>query len=204
MTEVILLSGGVESSALLYRERQRGSSLHALFIDYGQRAATREYAAAQAQCAGTGTALTRLDMGSVGHVFRAHQSHKLHVPLPHRNLVALSLGLSFAAQIGAAAVYLALNLEDGQGAYPSASGTFVERFQGLAAALGEIRVATPLVHLTKAEIIRAGAAEGIDFSNTYSCLLGYPVHCGQCPQCRKRRAAFAAAGVSEPGGFYRR
>ena len=48
-----------------------------------------------------------------------------------------------------------------------------------------------------------GATLGVDFDTTYSCLLGYPVHCGRCPQCRKRRMAFVEAGIAEPEGFYR-
>ena len=55
----------------------------------------------------------------------------------------------------------------------------------------------------KSEVVRRGATLGVDFDTTYSCLLGYPVHCGRCPQCRKRRMAFTEAGVAEPEGFYR-
>jgi 7-cyano-7-deazaguanine synthase len=59
------------------------------------------------------------------------------------------------------------------------------------------------VGLTKTEVVARGASLGVDYETTYSCLLGYPLHCGRCPQCMKRRAAFHEAGYTEPEGFYR-
>lgn len=199
MKNIILLSGGVESTTLLYSE---GAEAEALFIDYGQRAAAREEAAAGYHCTQRAVPLTVLDMAAVGETFRAGQHLRLHVPLPHRNLVALSLGLSFAAQRQAQRLCLALNRDDTH-AYASASLSFVEHFQALAGTLGDIEIATPLIALSKAEVIAQGAARGVDYTQTYSCLLGYAVHCGSCPQCLKRRAAFAEAGRREPSGFYR-
>lgn len=201
MSEVILLSGGVESTTLLHMQYTQ-SDLHPVFIDYGQRAATQEYHAATTQCTQLGLTLKKLDMAQVGHDFREGQSQKLHVPLPHRNLIALSLGLSYATQINAERVFLALNLEDTQ-AYPSASETFITQFQALASLLGSIKISTPLRTLTKAQIIQQGVTLGVDFQTTYSCLLGYPLHCGHCPQCKHRIAAFKVAGMSENSGFYR-
>jgi 7-cyano-7-deazaguanine synthase len=126
----------------------------------------------------------------------------MHVPLPHRNLVALSVGLSYATQLGASRLLLALNREDTQ-SYPSASETFIEKFQAMAAVLGDIELAVPLCNDTKAQIIRQGHLLGVDYSHTYSCLLGHVQHCGHCPQCLHRRAAFRQAEIQEPDGFYR-
>ena len=201
MSDVILLSGGIESSTLLHMQYGQ-NELHPLFIDYGQRAGEQEFSAAQQQCARLGLQLKKLDMAQTGHDFRAGQSKKLHVPLPHRNLVALSLGLSYATQIGAGRLMLALNLEDTL-AYPSASTAFITKFQEMADVLGSVEIATPLAALSKAQIIRQGTALGMDYAQTYSCLLGYPQHCGQCPQCLHRREAFRQAGEQEPAGFYR-
>ena len=202
MTQLILLSGGVESATLLWMEAARGRP-QAVFADYGQRAARREQQAAEAQCAALGLALKVLDLASLGASFRAGQSKQMHVPLPHRNLVILSIALSYATQIGADSVFLALNREDTE-AYPSATPAFIEHFQALANTLGGICIRTPLNDITKAEIIRQGQALGLDYSSTYSCLLGYDRHCGRCPQCLKRQAAFAEAGVPERPGFYQR
>lgn len=197
---VLLLSGGVESATLLHDQRRPG--LRALFLDYGQRAARAEHAAAQWQCGRAGVPLVALDMGAVGDAFRAGQSQKWHVPLPHRNLVALSVALSYATQMQAPALYLALNADDAQ-AYPSASGAFVAAFGALARTLGNVALFTPYADLTKAQVIARGRALGVDYARTYSCLLGYAQHCGHCPQCLKRRAAFAEAGAAEPPKTYR-
>ena len=201
MAEIILLSGGIESSTLLHILHHQ-TEMHAVFVDYGQRAATQEHEAALAQCAALGLTLIKLDMSSVGDAFRAGQSKKLHVPIPHRNLIVLSLGISYAAQLNVQRVNLAVNLEDTL-AYPSASQKFLDQFRSVAQTLGDFDLATPLSTLSKAEIIQRGVQLGADYLHTYSCLLGYNRHCGVCPQCTHRRNAFNSAGVAEPENFYK-
>ncbi|MEJ2685802.1 MAG: 7-cyano-7-deazaguanine synthase [Gammaproteobacteria bacterium] len=198
---IVLLSGGIESTTLLHQERQRHAPV-GLFVDYGQRGAARERRAAQTQCDRLGVVLRELNMGTVGEAFREGLDRRLHVPLPHRNLVVLSLGLSFADNHGARRLALALNREDAD-SYASASNDFLEGFRTLARTLSPIEIATPLIALSKAEVIVLGTALGVGFADTYSCLLGYPQHCGSCPQCLKRRAAFEAAGQRDPT-VYRR
>ena len=202
MPEVILLSGGIESTTLLHMLYAQ-CNLCPVFVDYGQRAAEQEYLAARTQCARLDLDLKKLDMSQVGNDFREGQTKKLHVPLPHRNLVALSLGLSYATQLGASRLYLALNQEDTL-RYPSASLGFLTQFQALAGILGSVDILAPLVGLPKAQIIQHGLSLGVDYTLTYSCLLGYPVHCGHCPQCHNRQEAFREAGQKEPVSFYRK
>lgn len=185
---VLLLSGGIESSTLLHDKR--AEPLHALFMNYGQRAAQVEAAAAAWQCEATGVPLTTLDLHAVGDTFRAQRAEKWHVPLPHRNLVALGLAVSFAAQIRAPRVYIALNREDAE-AYPSGGGKFLEIFRHLTATLDPITIDAPYADLTKSEVVALGRRLGVDYSRTYSCLLGHPEPCGRCDQCRKRAAALA-------------
>lgn len=197
ISQVILLSGGVESATLLHAEREHGL-LHPVFIDYAQRAAAQERRAAAAQCAALGLSLKRLDMAELGRAFREGQSKQYHVPLPHRNLVILGVGLSYASQVGAQRLCLALNREDLAG-YASAGPSFLQAFRALAATLERIEVATPFAHLGKAEIIRMGHGLGVDYRYTYSCLLGRMPPCGRCPQCLKRKTAFAAARLPDPG-----
>ena len=201
MPEVILLSGGIESTTLLHMS-PTPSDFYPVFIDYGQRAAQQENLAALAHCVKLGLKFKKLNMSQVGHDFREEQHNKMHVPLPHRNLIALSLGLSYATQLGANRVHIALNQEDTQ-AYPSASMAFLKQFQAMASALGPFEISAPLIHLSKASIIQRGKLLGVDYTTTYSCLLGYRNHCGHCPQCKKRQAAFIEAGNREPTGFYR-
>ncbi len=198
MVEIVLLSGGIDSVTLLYLKQRDGTQLHALFADYGQRAAAEERRAAQYHADLLDVPLTRLDLAQVGETFRAGQTQRLHVPLPHRNLVALALGLSYAAQIGAQRIHLALNRDDVT-AYPSASQLFLERFNTMARSLGEFVVETPLLALDKTEVIQQALALKIDLNQTYSCLLGYPKACGHCPQCVHRGAALLAAGLPKEG-----
>ena len=199
---VLLLSGGVESTTLLHQLAQSGEQLQAIFIDYGQRAAPHERRAVADHCERLGVEVVPLDLARVGHVFRRGQERKAHVPLPHRNLVALSLALSYATNLGARRLYLGVNRDDTL-EYPSASHAFLAQFRLVAGLLGDVELRTPYANLGKSEAVRRGDELGVDFETTYSCLLGYPVHCGRCPQCRMRRAAFDAAGIAEPTGFYR-
>ncbi len=199
---ILLLSGGVESTTLLHQLARAGEPTQALFIDYGQRAAPLERRAAEDQCASLGVELVALDLARVGAAFRRGQDRKAHVPLPHRNLVALSLGLSYATNLGAGRLYLAANRDDALD-YPSASHAFLAQFRLVCGLLGGVELRTPYVDLAKPEVVRRGVTLGVDYDTTYSCLLGYAVHCGRCPQCQKRRAAFRAAAVEERAGFYR-
>jgi 7-cyano-7-deazaguanine synthase len=199
---VLLLSGGVESVTLLHQLVDAGEPVQALFIDYGQRGAPHELAAAEDHTSRVGVELIRLDLSRVGDTFRAGQERKHHVPLPHRNLVALSLGLSYATNIAATRLYLAANENDTRD-YAASSHAFLAQFRLIAGLLGDVDLRTPLVGLSKTEVVARGMQLGVDYATTYSCLLGYPVHCGRCPQCVKRREAFHEAGYEEPAGFYR-
>ena len=199
---VLLLSGGVESTTLLHQLAQSGEQLQAIFIDYGQRAEPHERRAVADHCERLGVEVVPLDLARVGDVFRRGQERKAHVPLPHRNLVALSLALSYATNLGARRLYLGVNRDDTL-EYPSASHAFLAQFRLVAGLLGDVELRTPYANLGKSEAVRRGDELGVDFETTYSCLLGYPVHCGRCPQCRMRRAALDAAGIAEPTGFYR-
>ena len=203
MKTVVLLSGGIDSSVLLRRLAADGGELAPLFVDYGQRARWQEQEAARWQSRALRLDLTTLDMAAVGEGFRAGETKKFHVPIPQRNLVALALGVAWADKIGAGRVALAVNRDDALD-YASASPPFLAAFATATEALGPFRLETPLAELSKGEVIRLGAELRVDFAHTYSCLLGYPRQCGGCPQCRKRRAAFDVAEISEPPGLYRR
>ena len=199
---ILLLSGGVESTTLLAQLAAAGEPVQGLFIDYGQRGAVEERRASETHAERLGVELVPLDLARVGAAFRSGQERKAHVPLPHRNLVALSLGLSYAANLGAKRFYLAANREDAA-EHAASSHAFLAQFRIICGLLGETELRTPYLDFSKADVIKRGVQLGVDYDTTYSCLLGYPVHCGRCPQCLKRRDAFRAAGVDEPAGFYR-
>lgn len=201
MRVVLLLSGGVESSTLL-RLEARTHEVVPIFLDYAQRAAAQEWIAAQAQCGQLAVRPpVRLDLARVGETFRAGQEKKYHVPLPHRNVVALSLALSYAVQGSAQAIAIAVTADDDL-AYASASANFIAHFRSICLMLDGVDIRTPLANLHKHEVVRHGVQLGVDFSTTYSCLLGYARHCGRCPQCAKRKAAFEIAEIAEPADFY--
>lgn len=194
---LLLLSGGIESATLLAREAA-GRAVIPLVVDYGQRGALRERDAATRQCRCHGLEPVLLDLSGLAERFREGLGRRPHVPLPHRNLVILALAVSYAGRGGVDRVMLALNRDD-LGAYPSAAMPFLERFRILVEGLQPgLEVSTPLIDLDKAAVIRLGHALGVDFSATWSCLLGYEHHCGACPQCRSRKAAFRAAGIEDP------
>ncbi|KAG0564830.1 hypothetical protein M758_8G139500 [Ceratodon purpureus] len=202
-SSVVLMSGGIESAALLYHWRSSSALLHPLYINYGQRGAAMEEQASDKICTKLGLQLSRIDMSGVGEQFRALQRQaKSFVPLPHRNLVILGLAASYASQLGSNVVALGLNKED-LGSYSSASQTFLDSFRSTAASLQPpVTLLTPLSHLTKAEVISLGKSLGVPLGDTYSCMVGRPVHCGRCHQCRSRQLAFASASEQEPAGFY--
>lgn len=195
---VVLLSGGVESVTLLHQEHRSGT-IAALFVNYAQRAAKREHWAAMTQCLKLGIPMETLDLSHVGLCFsRAYRQWRPHIPLPHRNLVLLSLALSFADASGATRLCLALNREDVD-LYPGSSSAFINDFRLLTADLTKITVETPLITLRKAEIIQLGLRLGVNYAETYSCLLGRQRPCGRCPQCLRRQQAFAISGRPDPG-----
>ena len=193
---LVLLSGGIESLTLLHLER-RGGATQALFVDYGQRAALRERACALAQCRELDVPLATFELATLGETFRRGHTWRAHVPLPHRNLALLGLAFSYAADRGLRRLCLALNQDDTL-AYASASTPFVDAFRTLSATLDDIEISTPLLHWSKSEVIRQGLALGVDYALSYSCLLGRPIPCGSCPQCEKRRLAFAEIGCVDP------
>lgn len=200
---VLLLSGGVASVTLLHQlVLARGEPVQAVFVDHGQRHARQELAAAEGHATRLGVELVDLDLARVGETFRNAQARPHAVPLPHRNLVLLALGLSYAANLGAGQLHFAASAEDTRD-QASASHAFLAQFRLTCGLLGDVELATPLVGLTRTEVVARGVGLGVDYGTTYSCLLGLPQHCGRCPPCLRRRAAFHEAGYAEPERFYK-
>lgn len=189
---VVLVSGGVDSTVLLYQlvERARAHELRVLplFVDYAQRAARLEYEAVYWHCRRLVLNLFTLDLSRVGEAFGRARSMKPHIPLPHRNLVVLGLALSYAAAEGASAISLGV-IRDDLDTYPSASLPFLEAFRQVVPTLGSVSFETPLVGWSKAQVVAEGRRLGVDFDQTYSCMLGRELHCGHCTQCQRRAKA---------------
>ncbi|HKJ76080.1 MAG TPA: 7-cyano-7-deazaguanine synthase QueC [Gammaproteobacteria bacterium] len=214
---VVLVSGGLDSATTLAVARAEGYRCHALSFDYGQRHRV-ELEAARRVAESLGAEEHRvmpLDLRLFGG--SALTDDGIDVPaeagegipvtyVPARNTIFLSLALAWAEVIPAADLFIGVNAVDYSG-YPDCRPEFVEAFERLAN-LGTkagveghpFRVHAPLIHLTKAQIIRRGHALGVDYARTVSCYDPDETGraCGVCDSCRLRAAGFREAGVPDP------
>jgi len=214
---VVLLSGGLDSATALVLARQAGYQCYALSFNYGQRALA-ELQAAEAIAHQLGVIehkTIRFDLGDIGG--SALTDHSIDVPdqlhqgvpvtyVPARNTLFLSMALGWAEVLEAEAIFIGVNAVDYSG-YPDCRPAFIEAFQAMAnvatkAALEgkPIRIETPLIDLTKAQIIQQGVAAGLDYSLTVSCYQADSQGraCGVCDSCRLRAQGFAEAAVADP------
>jgi 7-cyano-7-deazaguanine synthase len=220
---VVLLSGGIDSTTTLAVARQRGFETFALTFRYGQRHAAEIEAArrvAQALDAAAHEIVT-IDLRAFGGASAltgeaaVPKNRPLHeigrgIPVtyvPARNTIFLSFALAWAEVLGAWDVFLGVNALDYSG-YPDCRPEFIGAFERLAnlatkaAVEGrrKLTVHTPLIHLSKAEIIREGVALGVDYALTLSCYDPSPEDraCGRCDACALRRKGFQEADVADP------
>lgn len=212
---VVLVSGGLDSATVLAMAQDQGFECHALTVDYGQRHRS-ELIAAQRVCNALGVSLKtlKIDLRAIGG---SALTDDISVPeqegegipvtyVPARNTVMLSLALGYAEVLGASLLAIGVNAVDYSG-YPDCRPEFIDAFEALAnvatkAAVegARLRLFTPLIDLTKGEIIQAGVALGVDYGLTVSCYQADDEGraCGRCDSCRIRQAGFAQAGVADP------
>ena len=214
---VVLLSGGVDSATTLALALRDGYACHALSVDYGQRhRAELDAAARLAQVLGaTQHRTVRLDLTMFGGSALTDKSipvpteQSAGIPttyVPARNTIMLSLALAWAEVVGAEVIMIGANAVDYSG-YPDCRPEYLRAYEAMAnlatkAAVegARLRIHAPLVDLSKAQIILAGIAAGLDYSITVSCYQADEEGraCGQCDSCRIRRNGFVAAGVVDP------
>jgi len=214
---VVLLSGGLDSATVLAIAREAGYACHALSLEYGQRHTAELAAAARVakQLGALEHRVMHLGLGDIGG--SALTDSSIAVPesptegipvtyVPARNTVMLALALAWSEVLGARDIFIGVNAVDYSG-YPDCRPEFIEAFERLAnlatraGVEGEgFRIRAPLQYLSKAEIIRAGLARGVDFALTVSCYQADDDGraCGRCDSCRLRTEGFRAAGVSDP------
>ncbi len=214
---VVLLSGGLDSATVLAMARAQGFECYALSVDYGQRHHA-ELAAAQRVARTLGAVehrVVNIDLTGFGGSaltdsnIAVPQQPSAGIPLtyvPARNTIMLSLALAWAEVLQAQDIFIGVNAVDYSG-YPDCRPAFIDAFERMAnlatKAAVEGRALTlhaPLLHLSKAEIIRQGDALGVDYAQTVSCYQADELGraCGVCDSCRLRRAGFEAAGVDDP------
>ncbi|HEX5513966.1 MAG TPA: 7-cyano-7-deazaguanine synthase QueC [Gammaproteobacteria bacterium] len=215
---VILLSGGLDSTTVLAIAREQGFACHALSFDYGQRHSTELSAAMSiAQQLGAVEHKTiRIGLGTIGGSALTDASLKIpetpgegipNTYVPARNTMFLSLALGYAEVIGSFDIFAGVTAVDYSG-YPDCRPEFIAAFEQLAnvatkAAIegaGRFRIHTPLIQMSKAEIIQAGHRLGIDYAQTVSCYQADNRRraCGVCDSCRLRAKGFAEAGLPDP------
>ena len=214
---VVLLSGGLDSSTCLAIARDRGYEVFALSFDYGQRSSS-ELQSARSLAASIGVLqhhVIPLGIGALGG--SALTDPALAVPemessgipvtyVPARNTIFLSYALALAEVVEAQAIFIGVNARDYSG-YPDCRPEFIRAFESMAnlatkAAIEgrPIAIEVPLIAMSKAEIILAGVALGVDYALTVSCYQADALGraCGRCDSCRFRRKGFLEAGISDP------
>jgi len=222
MKAICLLSGGLDSSTCLALARREGFDCYALSFDYGQRHRIELESAARvaASIGAVEHRVVHFDLRQFGKSAltadvavpkdRSIESMKAEIPVtyvPARNTIFLSFALAWAETLEASDIFIGVNALDYSG-YPDCRPEYIEAFERMAnlatkaAVEGRTRVKvhTPLIRLSKAEIVKLAAKLGLDFGLTHSCYdpdaSGKP--CGACDSCILRRKGFEEAGLADP------
>jgi len=219
---VVLLSGGLDSATVLAMARAQGRECYALSVAYGQRhqaelaaaaavarnLGAREHRVMQVDLAGIGgSALTDANIAVPTTPQSSKDAGGIPVTyVPARNTIMLSLALAWAEVLDAREIHVGVNAVDYSG-YPDCRPEFIAAFENLATRATKagvegrpLSIRAPLIHMSKADIIRAGAALGVDYSLTLSCYQpdDSGAACGLCDSCRLRRQGFVSAGITDP------
>lgn len=209
---VILLSGGLDSATVLALALRDGYQCHTLGFSYGQRHLHEVEKAKQiAAKYGIQHKIAHIDLGTFGG--SALTDKNIDVPktgltdeipvtyVPARNTIFLSYALGYAEVLGSQDIFIGVNALDYSG-YPDCRPEYIAAFEKMAnlgTKAGNFKIHTPLINLTKAEIIKLGIANGVDYSMTTSCY--DPVDdkaCGACDACILRQKGFTEAGLVDP------
>jgi 7-cyano-7-deazaguanine synthase len=215
---VVLLSGGLDSYTAAALAREAGFDIYALTVKYGQRhgheiPASRKVAEALGAKAHREIGVDLAALGGSALLGDGDVPKGGPVPneipstyVPARNTVMLSLALAWAEVIGSYDIFIGVNALDYSG-YPDCRPEFIEAFERTARLAtkagvegGQFRIQTPLIAMTKAQIIQRGVALGLDYGLTHSCYDPLPAGtpCGRCDSCVLRARGFEEAGVRDP------
>ncbi len=221
---VVLYSGGLDSTTCLAIARSEGFEPYAMSFSYGQRHRHElEVARANAKAMGAAEHLVvEFDLRKVGgsaltsNIAVPKEGVGSDIPVtyvPARNTIFLSFALGWAEVLGAFDIYIGVNALDYSG-YPDCRPEYIAAYEAMAnlatkagvEGTGRFAIHTPLISLTKAEIIRKGLALGVDYGRTHSCYDPTPegLACGLCDSCRLRLKGFAEAGIEDPVKYVKR
>ncbi len=219
---VVIASGGIDSTTLLYSLLEEDYEIHALTFIYGQKH-EREIQSAKKICEGlrvyhkvldlsplreilSGSALTdtEIDIPDVPETVEYYETLKSTI-VPNRNAIFLSIAIGYSVSVNADHVFFGAHHSD-RGVYPDCRSEFVEAFENaerLAIDNPGLAVSAPFVHMDKSRIVKLGAELGVSYRDTWSCYQGGVMHCGVCSSCRERKRAFEEAGVLDPTEYER-
>jgi len=219
---VVLSSGGIDSTTVMAMAKHEGFEIHSLSFFYGQRHAV-ELEAAQKVADAMGAAkhlVMNIDLKKIGgssltddmDVPKARHERAMsrEIPVtyvPARNTIFLSFALAWAEVLESSDIFIGVNAIDYSG-YPDCRPEYIDAFERMAnlatkagvEGITKIKIRTPLIRLTKAQIIKKGFNLGVDYSVTHSCYDPSPqgLACGRCDSCFLRKKGFKEAGVDDP------
>ncbi len=212
---IVLLSGGLDSATTLFLAKSKGYRISALIFDYGQRH-KREInsAKALAKAAGCSYQIIKLFLPAIGssllnkeiNIPKARKDRR-GIPstyVPARNLIFLSIAVSFAESMGIDAIFIGANAIDFSG-YPDCRPQFYSQLRRLikvgtkSGVEGQrLKIVTPLIKKTKKEIIELGTKLGVPYELTWSCYRGLKIPCARCESCLLRKNGFKQAKLDDP------
>jgi len=219
---VIIASGGIDSSTLLYKMVSEGFQVYGLTFIYGQRhlkevnSANRisegleilhkvvDISAMKELLLGSALTDSNVDVPEVPETAQHFETLKATI-VPNRNAIFLSIAIGYAVSIGANHVFFGAHFSD-RGVYPDCRKEFVDAFQNserLATDNPYLVIDAPFVDIEKSEIVKLGAELGVPFVDTWTCYKGGERHCGVCSSCRERKRAFVESGIVDPTEYER-
>lgn len=216
MKSVVVFSGGLDSTTLLFKLKKEGHEIHAVTFSYGQKHSIElEYAKKITSLLGVDHKI--VDISSLQTLLDSaltnpsivipkvpasaqHYETLKSTVVPNRNAIFLSIATGFAQSIGANNVFYAAHYSD-RGIYPDCREEFVEAFEKMSRLSldnNSLSIMSPFVRMNKSDIVRLGSELEVPYEMTWSCYGGDMKHCGTCSACRERKRAFSEAGVRDP------
>ncbi len=214
MKAVVIVSGGLDSTTLLYWVLKQGYEPHVLSFDYGQRH-KKELEYARRTCEKLGVNHKVVDLRSIRELLQGsaltsesikvpeehytHEGQKITI-VPNRNAIMLNIAIGYAVSIGSDKVFYAAHYND-RAIYPDCRWEFVQSMNITAKLANDnprLEIVAPFVHTTKAEIVKIGSELGVPFEDTWSCYNGNEKACGVCGTCRERIEAFQMNTLHDP------
>jgi 7-cyano-7-deazaguanine synthase len=216
MKSVLIFSGGLDSTTLLFKLKKDNQDVHAITFSYGQKHSIElEYAKKIASVLGIEHKI--VDMSSLQTLLdSALTNPNIVIPkvpasaqfyetlkstvVPNRNAIFLAIATGYAQSIGANNVFYAAHYSD-RGVYPDCREEFIEAFEKMSQLSLDnnlLSIESPFVRMNKSDVVKLGTELGVPYELTWSCYGGDMKHCGTCSACRERKRAFSEAGVKDP------